>query len=256
MKTVLARHAWWLGPALLCVLAVALLLAPPIAQPQEYHRLADARALAIDHWRLPNAADVLSSLAFVAVGVAGLGLIRRAPVPQQLALGIFFAGLALIGPGSIHYHLAPTDTTLFWDRLAMGIAFAGAVGAVAAERLGPVAGRVWLWSWLLLGVLALAQWRVADDLRLYLLLQFGGFALLSMWLALPCPPGHLRLPWGWLLLAYALAKIFEVADQAVWTLSGGFVAGHALKHGVAALGVLPLLHALAHHGRPHSSGGR
>ncbi|HRP25790.1 MAG TPA: hypothetical protein PLF79_15235 [Thauera sp.] len=253
MKTVLARHAWWLGPGLLCVLAGGLLLAPPIAQPQDYHRLADARALALGPWTLPNAADVLSSLAFVVVGVAGLGLLRRAPAPQQLPLGVFFAGLALIGPGSIHYHLAPTDTTLFWDRLAMSIAFAGAVGAVAAERLGPVAGRAWLCAWLLLGMLALTQWRLADDLRLYLVVQFGGFALLSVWLALPCLPGCLRLPWGWLLLAYALAKLFEMADQAVWTLSGGLLAGHALKHLVAALGVLPLLHALA---RPHNSGGR
>lgn len=249
MNTARNRRAQWPGLALLCVLGGALLLAPPIAQPQEYHRLADARALLIGAWRLSNAADVLSSLVFVFVGAAGLHLLRRAPSAQRLHLGFFFAGLVLTGPGSVHYHLAPADATLIWDRLAMSIAFAGAVGALACERLGPAAGRGWLGGWLLLGLLALFQWHVGGDLRLYLLVQFGGFALLLMWLRLPATDGALRLPWGWLLLAYALAKLFEMADQAVWTLSGGLIAGHALKHLTAAIGVLPLLHTLARRGR-------
>jgi hypothetical protein len=53
-----------------------------------------------------------------------------------------------------------------------------------------------------------------------------------------------RLPWGWLLLAYAVAKACEQFDHEVWALTDGLVAGHPLKHLVAALGVVPLLRAL------------
>ncbi|HAY09293.1 MAG TPA: hypothetical protein DCY18_05035, partial [Thauera sp.] len=60
------------------------------------------------------------------------------------------------GAGSAWYHLDPSNASLFWDRLAMCIAFAGALGALAGERLGDRAARRWLGGWLLLGASALA----------------------------------------------------------------------------------------------------
>lgn len=244
MKPSPAHAAEWRALGLLCALAAVLALLEPIAQPQAYHRLADTRALRLGALVLPNAADVLSSLAFVAVGAAGLVRLGRLPPPQRLTMGVLFAALCLTGPGSIAYHLSPTDASLLWDRLAMTPAFAGALGALAAERLGAAAGRRWLLGWLVLGAAALAQWVWSGDLRLYLVAQFGGFAVLLLWFRLPAAPGMLRLPWGWLLFAYALAKVFELADGPVWMLSGGLVSGHPLKHLVAALGVVPLLRVL------------
>lgn len=230
--------------ALLGALLVALAVLAPIAQPQHYHRLADMRPLAVGAIELPNAVDVLTSLPFTLVGVAGLLRCRRAPPAQRIALAVFFAGLALTGLGSAWYHLAPTDASLMWDRLPMTIAFAGAVGAVATERIGAKAGSRWLAGWLLLGLASLEVWRLAGDLRLYGVAQYGGLALLLLWTRLPATPGALRLPWGVLLAAYVVAKGFEVFDRDLWALTGGLVAGHALKHVAAALGVVPLVRIL------------
>lgn len=229
---------------LLAALFVALAVLAPIAQPQQYHRLADMRALAVGGFVLPNAADVLTSLPFTLVGGVGLLLCRGASPAQRTALATFFAGLVLTGAGSAWYHLAPTDASLMWDRLPMTVAFAGAVGAVATERLGAASGGRWLAGWLLLGLASIAVWRFAGDLRLYGLAQYGGFALLLLWTRLPAASGALRLPWGVLLAAYAVAKGFEVFDRELWVWTDGLVAGHAMKHVVTALGVVPLLWAL------------
>ena len=74
--------------------------------------------------------------------------------------------------------------------------------------------------------------------------QFGALGVLLLWFRLPPVVGALRLPWGWLVLAYALAKGFELSDRPIWELTDGLVAGHPLKHLVAALGVVPLLRSL------------
>jgi hypothetical protein len=230
--------------ALLAALFVALAVLAPIAQPQQYHRLADMRPLALGAFVLPNAADVLTSLPFTLVGIAGLLCCRRAPPAQRTPLTVFFAGLTLTGAGSAWYHLGPTDASLVWDRLPMTVAFAGALGAVAAERLGAASGPRWLAGWLMLGLASVAVWRLAGDLRLYGVAQYGGLALLLLWTRLPAANGALRLPWGLLLAAYVVAKGFEVFDRELWVLTDGLIAGHAVKHVVTALGVVPLMWAL------------
>lgn len=251
MKALSPARAEGLAVALTgLLLALAAMLAP-IAQPQDYHQFADTRGLALGRMVLPNAADVLTSLAFVAVGVAGLVGHRRAPPPQRLPMGLLFAALVVTGLGSVGYHLAPNDATLVWDRLPMTLAFAGALGALASERLGPAPGRRWLLGWLLLGTLGVAHWAVAGDLRLYLVAQFGGLGALLLWCRLPPAAGMARLPWGWLVLAYGLAKGCELLDWQIWSLSGGVLAGHTAKHLLAALGVVPMVWVLlrTHPGR-------
>lgn len=238
------RCAERLAFVLLALLAIALLLMPPIPQPQQYHRLSDMRPLVLGASVLPNAVDVLSSLPFTVVGLAGVARLGRLPSSQRSALRVFFAGLALTGLGSVWYHLQPTDQSLVWDRLPMTVAFAGAVGAVAAERRGADAGLRWLLGWLALGLVSIAVWVVTGDLRLYGLSQFGGLAVVLLWLRLPAAPGMHRLPWGLLLAAYLVAKGFEVFDVQLWELTGGVVAGHALKHAVVAAGVVPLVRGL------------
>lgn len=241
------RRVERLALALFALLAVALLLMPPIPQPQQYHRLADMRSLALGEFLVPNAVDVLSSLPFTLVGLMGLGFVGRVSPAQRSALRVFFSGLALTGLGSVWYHLQPTDPSLVWDRLPMTVAFAGAVGAVAIERRGAQAGLRWLIGWLALGLASISVWVTTGDLRLYGLSQFGGFALVLLWLRLPAAHGMLRLPWGLLLAAYAVAKGFEMLDREVWGVTGGVVAGHALKHVVVALGVVPLVSRLCRH---------
>ncbi len=240
------RLAERIALALVLTLGAALALLPAIAQPQDYHLFADTRGLMLGHYALPNAADVLTSLCFAAAGVAGLSCFVRAAPAQHLPLFVFFTGLLLAGAGSAWYHLAPSDASLLWDRLAMSLGFAGAVGALATERLGPSAGRRWLLAWLVGGGLSMALWAHAGDLRLYLMAQFGGFAVMLLWCRLPPGKGMVGLPWGWLLLAYTFAKAFETFDQAIWALTDGLFSGHPLKHVTAAIGIVPILHGLRH----------
>lgn len=220
------------------------LLLPVIEQPQAYHQFADRR------WWLsvPNAADVLSNLAFVAVGLLGLWRLGRtgpslAPVVRAGLLA-FFLGLLLTGLGSGYYHWAPTDATLVLDRLPMTIAFAGVFGAVLGERVSPRAGAIALVLMLVLGPLSVLHWMWTGDLALYAVIQFGGMAALVALLLLTPRAGD-SLPWWPLLLWYGLAKAAEAADQVIWYATGELLAGHALKHVAAAIGGLVIVRALS-----------
>ena len=93
----LRQHAATIATA---ILIAAFAASGPIAQPAHYHDFADARALA----GIANAADVLSNLGFLVVGLLGWRLPgRRAPAYAMFCL-------ALVGTafGSGWYHLAPT----------------------------------------------------------------------------------------------------------------------------------------------------
>ncbi|KON79567.1 hypothetical protein PA01_13735 [Azoarcus sp. PA01] len=245
MNALNPRVAERLALALLCILFAGLAFVAPIAQPQDYHRFADSRALSLGPLSLPHAADVLTSLAFTAAGLAGLSCCSRSAPSQYLPLTVFFTGLVLTGIGSVWYHLSPSDASLVWDRLAMAMTFGGAVGAVGAERLGPAAGSRWLIAWLIVGVAAVALWVLSGDLRLYLVAQFGGLCTLLLWFRLPAAAAAVRLPWGWLLLAYGVAKGFELLDRQIWLLTDTLFSGHPIKHVVVALGILPMLRVLS-----------
>ena len=115
-------------------------------QPQDYHQFADTRA-----WLgIENAADTLSNLGLLAVGIAGLAFLwrergavgsRRFGSPVELApYFVFFAGIAATSAGSAWYHLAPGDARLAWDRLPMAVAFMSLLAAVIVERLSVRAG--------------------------------------------------------------------------------------------------------------------
>ena len=41
----------------------------------------------------------------------------------EIAIVIYFSGVALVALGSAYYHEDPENETLFWDRLPMTIAF-------------------------------------------------------------------------------------------------------------------------------------
>jgi hypothetical protein len=226
------------------VLAVGWFFLPVIHQPQEYHDFADART-----WLgIPRAADVLSNLAFVAVGWLGLWRLLRntrplAPLVRG-SLALFFAAFFLTGFGSSYYHWAPNDARLVWDRLPMTIAFAGLLGAVFAERISHRSGVVVLILMLIVGPASVFYWKVTGDLSLYGAAQFGTAAVLLLLLLIFTKNASDPFPWWALLVCYVVAKVFEDADAVLWRASGGVVAGHALKHLAAAAGGWAIAHAL------------
>jgi hypothetical protein len=222
----------------LALVALAVRVLPPIPQAPEYHRFADRRLLL----GVPNALDVLSSAAFVAVGALGLLVLRRrtgAEVgPGRPAWRVLFWGVVATGLGSAWYHLDPANDTLVWDRLPMAVAFMALLSALVAERLHAELGRRLLAPLVLAGIASVAYWyegelRGAGNLVPYAIVQFGSLAAIPLVLLLGRGGGG--TDWGIALGLYALAKVLEVSDAAVLAAAG--VSGHTLKHLFAAAGI-------------------
>jgi hypothetical protein len=212
----------------LLVLTVASLaglsLIPPIPQDQSYHQFADQRTL----FGIPNFWNVVSNLPFIAVGAAGLARFHR-----QAATTVLFLGIFLTGFGSSYYHWNPSDGPLFWDRLPMTLCFMAILALVVEERVSAKAGAVLLWPLLAVGLFSLLLWRQIGDLRLYVWVQF--FPALALPLMFLLFPPKYTGTYYWLIAAalYALAKVLEFYDGAVYSV-GSILSGHTLKHLAAA----------------------
>jgi len=249
---------------MLGVAAAAVLITwwvPPVPQDPAYHRFADARPFL----GVPNALNVLSNLAFLIAGAAGLrlvvggaGRVAFADGRERWPWAVFFAGLGLTGLGSAWYHLDPGNVRLVWDRLPMTVAFMGLFAAMIGERIGPRAGLAVMGPLLVAGAGSVLWWHAGEqqghgDLRAYGLVQFFPMLAIPL-LAWLFPPRYTHGGyWGLAVLIYAAAKGLELADARVLAL-GGVVSGHALKHLGAALagGVFCRMLAL----RTASDGGR
>ena len=216
---------------LMVVTLVALLPLPPLLQDQSYHQFADQREL----FGVPNFWNVASNLPFIAVGAIGLAQSRR-----DATTFVLFAGIFLTGFGSSYYHLDPNDDTLFWDRLPMTLCFAAILAAVVEERVDAKAGAMLLRPLLAIGIFSLLLWRWTDDLRLYAWAQF--FPFLALVLILSLFPAKYTGTSYWVSAAalYALAKLLEYYDHAVYSF-GGILSGHTLKHLAAAAACFAIL---------------
>jgi hypothetical protein len=225
--------------SVLAILALAALLAPPLpASAWPIPHYVDTRM-----WMgLHNAGDVLSNLAFLAMGVWGLVRLqgrRDAPVGATC----LFAGLILTCIGSTVYHLDPdAPQRLVADRLGMAVAFAGFLGIAAGERISARAGQAVVVFMTVAGLLA--AWVGRENLMPWAVVQYGGMAV-AVGLALTRPlPGTLGVPLGGVILFYVLAKLFELGDVTVFEATGHLVSGHTLKHLTAALAAWPVIRAL------------
>ena len=241
-RQLLTRKEIYVGMGLLAFFVLWLFM-PTVAQPEDYHRFADSRT-----WLgIPNAADVLSNLAFVAVGLLGLMRLQqdRRPLPSvvRVSLYVFFIGFILTGFGSGYYHWNPTNETLVGDRLPMTIVFAGVFGALLAERVSTRCGFAVLLLMLVVGPGSVFYWKATADLSLYAVVQFGGIAGILLVLSVT-KKGNDPLPWWTLIAWYGVAKILEAGDDVVWNATREVFAGHAWKHITAALGGLAIANAL------------
>lgn len=224
--------------ALLALVAAGMALHGPIAQLPHYHEFADARG-----WLgVPNAADVLSNLAFAFVAAwaarRGFGAQGRAALGAAFpGFAAFVAALALTAAGSGYYHWAPDNARLVWDRLPIALACAGLIDAMHARNFG--AAMPWRLSALIAFAVASVLWwawteaRGTGDLRPYLLLQGAPLLVVPFWQAAARAPRRERIAFGCAMALYALAKVLELADARVLQATG-FVSGHTLKHLAAA----------------------
>lgn len=241
------------GALALAALAVAalLLVRGPVGQWADYHAFADARA-----WLgLPNAANVLSNLPFLAVGTWALWRLRRghAASPSLAAWRAFALALVLTAIGSAVYHWAPSNGSLVGDRLPIAWACASLTAAFLGERVGAHWSRPpALAAALAIATLAVAFWWLTEqagqgDLRLYLFVQVLPMLLVPLGLGLgleaTTPAAAPARAWWAVLGCYAAAKLFEMADGLVFAALGD-LSGHTLKHLLAAAGAAWLLRAV------------
>jgi hypothetical protein len=216
---------------LMAISLVGLTLFPPFLQDQSYHQFADQRVL----FGIPNFWNVFSNVPFIAVGAAGLLRLRRDPITVVLFLGIFLTGF-----GSSYYHLIPNDASLFWDRLPMTLCFAAILAAVVEERVDTKAALILLPLLLAIGILGLLLWGWTGDLRLYVWAQFFPFVALILILLLFRPKYTGASYWITATALYALAKLLEFYDAAIFS-AGAILSGHTLKHIAAAAACFAIL---------------
>ena len=216
---------------LMLISLAGLMLLPPLLQDQGYHQFADQRTLL----GIPNFWNVVSNLPFIAVGAAGLLLVRRNSITV-----VVFSGILLTGFGSSYYHWNPNDNTLFWDRLPMTLCFAAILAAVVEERVDARAGVILLRPLLAIGIFSLLLWRWTDDLRLYAWAQF--FPFVTLILILQLFPAKFTGAFYWIIATalYALAKLLEHFDEQIFS-AGSILSGHTLKHLAAAAACFAVL---------------
>jgi hypothetical protein len=231
------RETYLLGA--LAVLALASIFAPALpAGSWHIPHFVDTRA-----WLgVPNAGDVLSNLAFLAMGVWGSERLRArhdAPVGASW----FFVGLILTCLGSGFYHLDPDmPQRLIADRLGMAVAFAGFLGIATSERVSVRAGEAVLVLMMVAGLLA--AWVARENLTPWAVVQYGGMTL-AVGLAFTTPrAGALGVPLGSVIVFYVLAKLFELGDVTIFEATRHMVSGHTLKHLAAALAAWPVISKL------------
>ena len=212
---------------------------------------------------------MLSNAGFLLVGVIGLVTLARdrerlfATTSDARPYLVFFIGVALVALGSGYYHWGPTNASLLWDRLPMSLSFMAISAAVVADRIDARAGNGWLLVvLLLLGLASLAYWDWTEaqgrgDLRFYGLVQF--YPMLALPLVIWLFPEHRYTNGrfiGWVIAWYALSKVLEHFDDAIFELTTGIVSGHSLKHLAAAVATWVVLRMLLAMAGAHSPASR
>ena len=212
---------------------LVLVFIDPVPQNPDYHCFADARTLL----GIPNAGDTLSSAAFMLIGLMGLMQAThrtRIGIVSPQYTGLFFA-VFLTGAGSIGYHLAPGNETLFLSRLPSSLSVVCLTVAVFRERVDERWGRRMFVPLVLFALLTVFYWSLTEslgrgDLRPYGLVRVLSVLMIAVIVGIypekrPAEQGYLL---SWFVL-YCLATICELRDREIFSL-GGFVSGHTLKH--------------------------
>jgi hypothetical protein len=197
----------------------------PVGQLANYHAFADHTVL----FGIPHACDVLSNLGFALVALWGLHRINNRP-PRHGDAGyrLFLFGLLLTALGSTHYHLAPDDARLVWDRVPIALACAGLLAGFRGDffRRDATLAALGLGS---LAIASVAWWRLTGDLRPYLLFQIAPIVLIPLWQWIgKAAAGERRAAAAGLAL-YAIAKWAELNDHEIATIAAPLT-GHTLKH--------------------------
>lgn len=214
-----------------------LLILEPIEQDLSYHAFADTRMF----FGIRNCLDVVSNLPFLIIGFLGLRLGLKSELGElSHAWALFFIGVGLVSVGSAYYHWNPNNQSLVGDRLAITVGFMSLFAALLGEYIQQRVGKLLLWPLVLIGLASVLYWHWADDLRMYVWVQFFPLLIVPL-LMLMFKSTYTH---NWLILValgwYVLAKLAEHYDSSILDATAGIVSGHTTKHLFAAAGAYSL----------------
>jgi 1-acyl-sn-glycerol-3-phosphate acyltransferase len=216
---------------------------PPVAELSGYFHFVDQREML----GLPRAMDILSNLPFLLAGLYGLFVLRRiTPLDSSATFkpfaALFFIGLIVTAVGSAWFHLQPlSEGRLAADRLGMLVAFCGLVGLSSALNISLRSGIALAFFTATSGALSIHISNSTGNALPWALVQFGGLSLIIGFAFLRTPKHHPKLGLWWIVVVYAAAKAFEMADQPVFDWTQQLISGHSLKHLVASLAAWPVI---------------
>jgi hypothetical protein len=220
--------------AMTLAIIVGLIAWGPVTLGGPEHRYADQRTL----FGIPHAVNVLANLPVLAMGLWGWKATRASTWPSEVRLPWQTFHLCVVGGSVIAaiYHAAPGHTGYVMSQMAMSAAFVLLSVGVLAERVSPRFGSVRGLAGAAALIVAMAAIVLVGthvdgnvDLRPFLLLQLLPVLLIPTG-ALSLPGRHTRgADWMLILIAYAAAKAFDLADATIFT-STGWISGHSLMH--------------------------
>jgi hypothetical protein len=220
--------------AMTLAMIVGLIAWGPVTLDAPEQRYADQRTL----FGIPHAANVLANLPVLVMGLWGWATTRASVWPSEVRLPWQAFHLCVVVGSVIAaiYHAVPGPVGYVMSQVAMSAAFVLLSIGVLAERVSPHFGSrrgmavsaaliVIMTAMALVG----AQFDGTVDLRPFLLLQLLPVLLIPTG-ALSLPGQHTRgADWVILLVAYAAARAFDLADQTIFH-SSGWISGHSLMH--------------------------
>jgi hypothetical protein len=222
----------WIFIALALVGVVFFLSLSPIYDPVDVNVYADQRSfLGILNFFL-----VAPGFIFFILGLLGL---RKLGTGRKTFLKavwmVFFIASIGIGLGSGYYHLAPSDPRLFWDRLSVSTALMALLAGVISERVSLNRAKIIAPFLILAGIGSVFYWAWSGDVRFYYLIQC--FSIIALPLLCLCfPMKDDKYIYG-VIIVYILAKVVEVYDEQIFSLTHQMISGLTLKELAGAVGV-------------------
>jgi hypothetical protein len=217
------------------------------ASPQNvaYHDFADARHL----FGIDNFFNVVSNIGFILAGCWGIYLIftyKRNTTfinaSERWPYFAFFISAVLVGFGSGFYHFNPNNSTILWDRLPMSITAAAYFSTVFTERVNRKFSLSFMIPLIIIAMLSTVWWEFTEidghgDLRIYSWTQTYLLSMMILILLL-FPARYTKVSYIFMTLGlYAVAKVFEYFDVAVYNFTHQIISGHVIKHLTAAVGM-------------------
>ena len=118
----------------------------------------------------------------------------------------------------------------------MAIAFMSLTVAILSDHL-KIHVSLFLFPAILSGVFSVLHWHQFDDLRFYAWVQFFPFFIIPAIMILFRSRFSHRFLLLSALVCYLPAKLAELADMELFSVSRGLISGHTLKHLLAAAGL-------------------